>query len=373
MLTSPIEYFQPQIPIPPDYNEYLPNFVNAYVCAAISKLCYKEAVEAEHTDPNYKAGVKATLVSWGWTSEDAEKTIFLNSRKIDEGGNRNHRPGTQGLIIFYQDNLVFIAFRGSEKKLNDWLSNFNLQKVTSPYIPEVEHKSLLQRLTQDVSKVWDEIHEGTPKVHQGFLKAFQSLIPTQGQHFQTFAEIIEQIKNKRIWLTGHSLGGALAAVATSYLMSKNIPIAGLYTFGSPRIGNRSYRTYINQKLTYKYWRFGNDHDIVADIPLPGLLTAIDSLATGFSREGSMIRLKGNSYEVLRRIMANGDVHRYIPYNGSSSSDHSMSKYIEGIRQIVLSKNTNFPQMNYSGMPNNIELDTTEQDIAELEARIQSLK
>jgi hypothetical protein len=349
MTQFPMEYFQAELEKPLDYNEYLPNFINAYICAAISKLCYKEAVEAQHTDDQYKKGVKDTLVSWGWTEEDADKTIFLNSREIPREATDNHRPGTQGLVIFYnkgEKDVVFISFRGSEKKLNDWFSNFNIEKVTSPFITEEK-----------------------AKVHRGFLEAFQSLIPTQGGEYKTFEAIIRQIKGKHIWLTGHSLGGALASIGAGYLMSLDVAIAGLYTFGAPRIGNGSYRTYINQKLTDKCWRFANNNDLVADIPVPGLTRK-------FHREGSMVRLTDDQkgYIVLRRVQKNGEIEVYGSYNGFNAKDHSMTKYMQGIRRIVINQYIeNFPEMKYLGIPEGVNLNTSEEDLEILEIMASELK
>jgi hypothetical protein len=363
-----MEYFQPELKIPFNYNEYLPNFINAYICAAISKLCYKEAVEAQRTDDQYKNGVKETLVSWGWTQEDADKTIFLNSREIPKEATDRYRPGTQGLVIFYnkgEKDVVFISFRGSERKLNDWFSNFNIRKVTSPFITKSEHKSLWEIFNGYTTNTFDA-PEKKAKVHRGFLAAFQSLIPTQGGEHETFEAIIRQIQGKHIWLTGHSLGGALASVGAVYLMSLDIPIAGLYTFGAPRIGNRSHRNYMNQKLTYKCWRFANNHDLVPDVPSPGVSQVVNVLVTGFSREGCMVRLKDeeeNGYIVLRRVQEDGQIKRYIPYNGLNTKDHSITKYIQGIRQIVINQYIeNFPEMKYLGIPKGVNLNTSEEDL-----------
>ncbi|MFM7438289.1 MAG: hypothetical protein ACKO2V_06735, partial [Snowella sp.] len=134
-MKTAFDYFTPHIPEPWGESKFLPDFVNAYICANLSKLCYKDSVLAQHTDQYYQEAVYKTLQSWGLTREDTNKTIFLNSREIESG--KNYRPGTQGLIVFYQDT-IFISFRGSEKKINDWLSNFNSEKVPSPYISKGE-------------------------------------------------------------------------------------------------------------------------------------------------------------------------------------------------------------------------------------------
>jgi pimeloyl-ACP methyl ester carboxylesterase len=47
----------------------------------------------------------------------------------------------------------------------------------------------------------------------------------------------------RIWLTGHSLGGALAMLFAWRFMdcAKSNPFSGLYTFGQPRVGDAAFR------------------------------------------------------------------------------------------------------------------------------------
>ena len=40
-----------------------------------------------------------------------------------------------------------------------------------------------------------------------------------------------------VWYTGHSLGGALASLATAQMRRQEVPVDGLYTFGQPRTGS----------------------------------------------------------------------------------------------------------------------------------------
>ena len=45
----------------------------------------------------------------------------------------------------------------------------------------------------------------------------------------------EEGKNRKLFIAGHSLGGALATVATARLIYEdNLNVAGVYTIGSPR-------------------------------------------------------------------------------------------------------------------------------------------
>jgi hypothetical protein len=70
-----------------------------------------------------------------------------------------------------------------------------------------------------------------------------------------------------LWVTGHSLGAALATLAASRLSGNALArLRGGYTFGSPRVGDGAFGTAIGVPL----YRFRNDSDIVPHLPL-GLL------------------------------------------------------------------------------------------------------
>jgi hypothetical protein len=74
-------------------------------------------------------------------------------------------------------------------------------------------------------------------------------------------------KTKRIWITGHSLGGAMAAVC-SYRLStvENLEIAGLMTFGQPKVGSKSFCDHMDSQLVGRVVYFVNETDGVTRIP-----------------------------------------------------------------------------------------------------------
>jgi hypothetical protein len=369
-MKTAFDYFTPHLPEPWGESEFLPNFVNAYLCANLSKLCYKNSVLAQHTDQDYKEAVYKTLQSWGLTQEDTDKTIFLNSREIESG--KNHRPGTQGLIVFYRDT-VFISFRGSEKKLDDWLSNFNSKKVPSPYLPKNggEKHHILKILNSEIKDIITDISVADVKVHQGFLEAFRAVLAEKGEAHEQLEKIVDSLKEgrvKNVWLTGHSLGGALSSIAAHCLLFFNLPVSGLYTFGAPRVGNTGYRIYMNKKLTYKHWRFAYEHDLVPDIPFPTPSPLLPgSRVMGFSRDGCMLRLEETgSYKVLREINQNGERKVLHSYTGKNAKDHSINNYIENLRILVSNIIPDFPDMNFLDVPVHMELNSTPDELNELE-------
>ena len=71
-----------------------------------------------------------------------------------------------------------------------------------------------------------------------------------------------------IWVTGHSLGGAMASLASAWLSYNNVSPRKkiiLYTFGMPRVGNYDYALE-HDKLVNNSWRVVNDNDAVPHFP-----------------------------------------------------------------------------------------------------------
>jgi subtilisin family serine protease len=131
------------------------------------------------------------------------------------------------------DTAIIVAFRGTES-LNDWLADLSVWPTTRPY----------------------------GKVHGGFVEAFRVI---SGQLIDTLRSF--QPGGKTIHLTGHSLGAALATIAACELHGQ-FPIAGIYSFGQPRLGDRTTAAFFEAEYPRRFQRFVFDDDIVTRIP-PG--------------------------------------------------------------------------------------------------------
>jgi hypothetical protein len=70
----------------------------------------------------------------------------------------------------------------------------------------------------------------------------------------------------QFWVTGHSLGGALAALAATSLEYQGFKVAGLYTFGQPRVGDWAFTRQVNAHMGDRMFRYVNNNDIVPLIP-----------------------------------------------------------------------------------------------------------
>lgn len=97
------------------------------------------------------------------------------------------------------------------------------------------------------------------RVHDGFQKDLDKYWPT----------IEARIKagSKPLWFTGHSMGGALATLAVANCLTNKIPVAGLETFGCPRVGDIGFADKFNE-LFDNYYRYVYGRDIIPYLP-PG--------------------------------------------------------------------------------------------------------
>ena len=67
-------------------------------------------------------------------------------------------------------------------------------------------------------------------VHSGFARAWQGLCPNVQKAYKN-------LSCKTVSLAGHSLGAAVAEVASVYLRGKGTHVPRVWTFGKPRTGN----------------------------------------------------------------------------------------------------------------------------------------
>ena len=114
----------------------------------------------------------------------------------------------------YLPNLkaIVLAFRGTAD-LSNWMTDFKGIKVPLTGYP-----------TCDGCKIHDGFNEAYNVIRPNVLSAVQNL--------QTI------YKRAPIYVTGHSLGGALAVLAALDLDQMGNNIAGVYTYGQPRVGNK---------------------------------------------------------------------------------------------------------------------------------------
>jgi triacylglycerol lipase len=112
-------------------------------------------------------------------------------------------------------------------------------------------------------------------VHAGFLNAGTQVWTDVQAHVLA----LQAERARPFWITGHSLGAALATIAASFAASEpRLMLKGVYTYGSPRVGDAAF----GHGVGVPVFRFRNNSDIVTNVPLGlvfrhvGALQHIDS-------------------------------------------------------------------------------------------------
>ena len=90
------------------------------------------------------------------------------------------------------------------------------------------------------------------RVHMGFKLELRKL-------WSSIEGVLQRNKTKKLWITGHSLGGAMATLCASRLEERE-PI--LYTYGSPRVGGKEFC----DGMQVTHYRFVNNNDVVTGVP-----------------------------------------------------------------------------------------------------------
>ena len=161
--------------------------------------------------------------------------------------------GTQAILVSFK-NFIVLSFRGTEAtSIKDIKSDAN-GKTTAC--------------------------ETGGKIHTGFKEAYDHV------GFDIEKKLNEsKLQNKSLFITGHSLGGALATVAAKKLTHKG-GIAACYTFGSPRVGDEEWIENIKTPIH----RLVNAADCVTMLP-PGseTITVISWIANFIPWVGQSLR------------------------------------------------------------------------------------
>lgn len=168
---------------------------------------------------------------------------------------------TQGYIAADKDKIV-LAFRGTEGAengksfLKDWSSDAVIQQADfQKYFPSAPFIG---------------------SIHAGFGKGLRDVWTKVAARLKKTRETYPEAS---LWITGHSLGGALAVLASAccyYETQNQSPVAGCYTFGQPRVGDLNFRTFFESALGSRTYFVVNNGDLVTRIPpraidcMPGL-------------------------------------------------------------------------------------------------------
>ena len=167
----------------------------------------------------------AELSTMIYFSINAEK--YLNA---DEAEFKLFDLDTELCYLRVGDTVVFV-FKGS-CTMTDWLYNLQIWKCPFAYGGFKIHQGMNSKI----------------KVTYDYIKS--KILPTD-----------------KVYLTGHSLGGALSLL-TAYALSTELAtnIAGVHVFGAPRVGGVLWKASYNKILYDKTFSYQNQGDIVPSLP-----------------------------------------------------------------------------------------------------------
>lgn len=159
---------------------------------------------------------------------------------------------TNGFVAWNDDDC-FIVFCGEQDEYPDWFLDARLRRID-------------QILDEQALRVHEGLHAALTAVWR---PGFSGALPELLARFDS--------GRRRIWLTGHGLGGALAqmtAIVLEQALSRPgnryaqswAGIRGVYSFGAPRIGDESFVSALQDRCSRRVFRFVNGRDLLPRTP-----------------------------------------------------------------------------------------------------------
>lgn len=245
------------------------NPTNAFILAKMSELMYPERLDYQLRYMQNNCQPLDSLES----TEELKKYPLIN--------NTNFNSAFSARFGHYFQDSLSTDFRFLEKVKLDTVRVMGFKTILG-YDPElsiISHGDLILlvfRGTDDVAgniraewkgtdfnirKTITDSSLNNALIHKGFWKSFEII---KDDLFKVLNEL--DAKNKSIWITGHSLGGAMAILSGAYLQANGFPITNIYTYAAPRaFGDTTFAQICAKSLPNKIHRFEYYLDPVAYI------------------------------------------------------------------------------------------------------------
>jgi len=210
---------------------------NAYLLAMACHYNYHEKLDVSPFEDfhQFQQKYRELFSSWGIHTFEFVRS---SGRTFD----------TELIVMSKSDgDFVIVVFRGSER------IGGPVSAVKDAILTDADFRML---------NVSEHLGDGV-KVHAGFWNAYSPVN-------DAVVEAIEKqggfSPKKKLWITGNSLGAALADLCAASLEKEGRHVHAVYTYGAPMCGNESFRQLYEEKLTIKSQRYVNDNDIVPLFP-----------------------------------------------------------------------------------------------------------
>ncbi|XP_061990765.1 uncharacterized protein LOC133709147 isoform X1 [Rosa rugosa] len=170
------------------------------------------------------------------------------------------------------------------------------------------------------------------QVHSGFLGAYDSvrirIISLIKLAIGYIDDLAEPLHRWHVYVTGHSLGGALATLlalelASSQLAKHGVISISMYNFGSPRVGNKRFADVYNEKVKDS-WRVVNHRDIIPTVPR----------LMGYCHVAQPVYLATRDLtNALENMELSGDGYQ-ADMIGESTPDVLVSEFMKGEKELI---------------------------------------
>lgn len=314
-----IKALRSYMPVIIDTDEF--NLVNSYTFALLSKLAYAtndfNRDDGKTTDnqgaistvisqlkrkerPTYSGDLQAK-----WLLEEIPYSKALGAQYYAEDD-----VGSEGYIIF-NDELAIIGVRGTEpyfqsKKPPVDNTKFKIIKAASGMAAVIADKiesatdspGMKDLIITDLDAAQIAPEEfGGAYVHRGFYQYSMAL----WKNTLLADDILKNHSTKRLYLCGHSLGGAGALLLSALIKdSYHPPVLRLYTYGMPRVGTRSF---VERYQNILHYRHVNNHDLVPQIPTVWMNTDVSE---GFH----VLDVFKSRVDLMRKMLTDDDDDNY---------------------------------------------------------------
>ena len=229
----------------------------AFIAGLFASPWQGESTIEDRTDwkpePVLPMGLDQTLAA-SWSTKDDHADWPVSKLMLD-----CCRTAYTDAVDAHQ-KLSQIGFEESETIHAGSMSGFVASSGSDAVIMLRGTESHVYDIVQDLRFLASTNDSGS--MHGGFVDGYQ------GMH-QQVVKLLKRYDAKRVWVTGHSLGGALAVVcAHDLLLDAEFEIAGVMTFGQPKVIRTDMRSFLEPKLDGKYVFFVNEMDPVTRVVSP---------------------------------------------------------------------------------------------------------